>query len=182
METLSSSAASDPRYPVGRFDPAADVPRLERARLIATIAELPERLRAAVAGLDDRRLDTPYRDGGWSVRQLVHHVADSHLNAYVRFRLALTEESPRIKTYDEKRWAELPDARSGDIAMSLSLLDALHERWTILLESMSADEFDRALDHPDWGLIPLWTMLRLYEWHCRHHVAHVTRLRERMGW
>jgi hypothetical protein len=178
----TSGAALDPRYPVGRFDVAQQVPRSERQRLITTIAELPTALRAAVRQLDDAQLDTPYRDGGWTVRQLVHHVADSHLNASIRFRLALTEDSPGIRTYMQERWAELADARSAPVAVSLALLDALHERWVFLLRSMSDGDFDRTLEHPEWGRLSLWTMLLLYEWHSRHHVAHVLRLRERTGW
>ena len=178
----ADSAELDPRFPIGRFDPQQHVPRTERARLIATIADLPVLLRAAVGTLTDAQLDTPYRQGGWTVRQLVHHVPDSHMNAYVRFRLALTEDNPAIRTYMQERWAELPDARSADISMSLTLLEALHERWVILLRAMTDDDYDRTLQHPEWGRLSLWTMLLLYEWHSRHHLAHVLRLRESAGW
>lgn len=176
------TAELDPRFPIGRFDPRQEVARSERDRLIATIAELPARLRAAVEQLDETQLDTPYRDGGWSVRQLVHHVPDSHMNAYIRFRLALTEENPGIRTYRQERWAELADARTAPVAVSLALLDALHERWVILLCAMTDEDYSRTLEHPEWGRLSLWTMLLLYEWHCRHHLAHVLHLRERAGW
>lgn len=172
----------DPRFPIGRFDPGQEVARSERDRLVMTIAELPARLRAAVEQLDESQLDTPYRDGGWSVRQLVHHVPDSHMNAYIRFRLALTEEHPGIRTYRQERWAELPDARSAPVAVSLTLLDALHERWVLLLRAMSDEDYNRTLEHPEWGRLTLWTMLLLYEWHSRHHLAHVMHLRESAGW
>ena len=177
-----STTTADLRYPVGRFDPAAEVPHEQRTALIDSIAATPARLRAAVAGLDQAQLDTPYRDGGWTVRQLVHHVPDSHLNAYVRFRLALTEDTPAIKTYDEKLWAELPDVRIVPIETSLTLLAAVHERWDAVLRAMNAGDFERRLRHPEWGEVTLGMMLRLYEWHGRHHVAHATALRERMGW
>ena len=171
----------DLRYPVGRFDRAATVPFSEKDALVATIAALPERLRQAVSDLDDAQLDTPYREGGWTVRQLVHHVPDSHVNAYVRFKLALTEERPAIKTYKEALWAELADSRLP-IAPSLALLDAVHTRWVALLRDMDEAQYARTLEHPEWGALDLWGMLRLYEWHSRHHYAHVTALRERMGW
>ena len=168
------------RYPIGRFDPAPrDVPR---GPLIETIAAAPEQLRAAVAGLDEDRLDIPYREGGWSVRQLAHHVPDSHLNAYIRFKWTLTEDGPLIKTYDQTAWANLPDSRLTPVETSLALLEALHLRWVTLLRAMTPADFARTLEHPEWGTIDLDVMLRLYEWHGRHHVAHVTRLRERMGW
>ena len=178
-----AAPATDLRYPVGRFrfDPAA-VTAADRARWIDQIAAAPAALRAAVAGLDDRQLDTPYRPGGWTVRQLAHHVPDSHLNAYVRFKLALTEHEPVIKPYDEGAWAALADSRLP-IDVSLRLLDALHERWLVLLRAMSPADFERRLGHPEWEQ-PLSrdTMLQLYAWHGRHHVAHVTGLREREGW
>jgi uncharacterized damage-inducible protein DinB len=174
-------ALDDLRYPIGRWDrrPAEDA---ELPAAIAALEELPERLSRAVAGLDDERLDTPYREGGWTVRQLVHHVADSHVNAYTRFRLALTEDDPAIKTYDEARWAELADARTAPVESSLALLAALHERWTRLVRTLGPADLERAVRHPEHGLIGLRHLLALYAWHSRHHVAHVTRLRERMGW
>ena len=133
-------------------------------------------------GTDDAQLETPYRPDGWTVRQVVHHVPDSHINAYIRFRLGLTEDAPRIKTYAEARWAELPDARDLPVDVSLDLLDALHGRWVALLRAMRIEDFERRLDHPEIGIVTLETMLRLYAWHSLHHVAHIARLRERMGW
>ena len=169
----------DLRYPIGRFRPA-DAPA-DPATLIDAIAEMPAAMRAAVSGLSRAQLDTPYREGGWTVRQLVHHVADSHMNAYIRFKLALTEDVPTVKPYDEARWAELPDARA-EIETSITLLEALHERWVATLLAMSPDDFSRRYMHPENGETPLCTALGLYAWHGRHHVAHVTRLRERQGW
>jgi uncharacterized damage-inducible protein DinB len=139
-------------------------------------------MRAAVAGLSDEQLDTPYRDGGWTVRQLVHHVPDSHLNAYTRFRLALTEPEPTIKPYDQAAWAELGDSRTAPIAMSLLLLEALHQRWVALLESLAAGDFERRFRHPEIGLVTLGEVLGMYAWHGPHHVAHITALRHRNGW
>ena len=141
-------SAPDLRYPVGRFTPESDLSAERRQALIGEIAALPERLRAAVAGLDDRQLETPYRPGGWTVRQLVHHVADSHLNAYVRFKLGLTEDAPPVKPYDEAVWAELPDGAAVPIETSLRLLEALHERWTALLRALRPEQFARVVHHP----------------------------------
>jgi uncharacterized damage-inducible protein DinB len=173
----------DLRYPVGRFTrPQGPLGDDARRRAIDTIAAAPERLREAVHGLDDAQLDTPYRPGGWTVRQVVHHVPDSHLNAYVRFKLALTEDDPTIKPYDEARWAMLDDTRLTPIETSLTMLDVLHDRWVRLLRSMKPAEFSRGLMHPESGPMTLDQMLALYEWHGRHHVAHVTGLRERSGW
>ena len=171
----------DLRYPIGQYTPLADADAATYARLIDEIERLPNELRAASAGLSDAQLDTPYRDGGWTVRQVVHHVPDSHVNAYVRFKLALTEDTPRIKPYEEARWAKLPDARLP-IGVSLALLDALHERWVVLLRSLAPEDWERAYDHPDNGVTTLRAALGVYAWHGRHHVAHVTGLRERMGW
>lgn len=174
----------DLRYPIGRFELPAQLTTPERSALIDTIAATPAALRVAVRGLSDTQLDTPYRPGGWTVRQVVHHVPDSHLNSYVRFRLALTEEQPTIKPYDEARWAELPDAKGPLVAESLALLEALHARWVSLLRAMTPAEFARTLVHPERPGAPmsLDTMVALYAWHGRHHVAHITALRERMGW
>ena len=172
--------ATDLRYPIGPFTVPDRSPETI-ARLVDEIAEAPRRLREALAGLTDAQLDTPYRDGGWTVRQVAHHVPDSHLNAYVRFKLALTEDTPRIKPYDEARWAALPDSRL-DPAVSLALLDALHGRWVALLRSLAPEDSERASDHPETVATPLRTALGLYAWHGRHHAAHVTGLRERMGW
>jgi hypothetical protein len=147
------------------------------------IAAAPGRLRAAVSGLTPPQLDTPYRDNGWTVRQVVHHIPDSHLNAYTRIKLALTEDEPTIKPYEEARWAELPDARGGDIEPSLSLLEFLHQRWLLLLRQLSSNDFDRRFRHPEHGRIfGLNEALAMYAWHGRHHVAHITSLRQRRGW
>jgi hypothetical protein len=176
------STTPDPRYPIGRFVLPLTVTEHERRAWLEDLRTAPALLRAAVSGLSDAQLDTPYRDGGWTVRQVTHHVPDSHANAYVRFKLALTEDAPRIKPYDEARWAELPDARLP-VDVSLALLDALHTRWVALLRAVPAAEFERrAYDHPDNGPTTLRAALGIYAWHGRHHVAHVTRLRERMGW
>lgn len=150
--------------------------------MIDDIAALPADLRAAVAGFSPNQLDTPYRPGGWTVRQVVHHVPDSHLNSYVRFKLAVTEEEPVIKPYDEAAWAELPDARGDDVEGSLLLLAALHRRWTHFLRSLDDAQFGRSFRHPELGVVTLDHNLQLYAWHGRHHLAHVTRLRERMAW
>lgn len=172
----------DLRYPIGRFEPVDVLSPEDREAAIAAIASLPAELAAAVEGFSDAGLDTPYRPGGWTVRQVVHHVPDSHLNAYVRFRWALTEEEPTIKAYDEARWAELPDAKGAPVAASLALLASLHERWVALLAAMTPADFARTYLHPDDGRRTLDRTLALYAWHGRHHVAHVTRLVERMGW
>jgi uncharacterized damage-inducible protein DinB len=174
----------DLRYPIGRFERPAAVSAADRAQFVDAVAAAPAALRAAVRGLDDAQLDTPYRPGGWTVRQVVHHVPDSHLNAYVRFRLALTEPEPTIKPYDEAKWAELSDARGPLVAESLALVDALHARWVALLRAMAPGDFARTLVHPERPGAPMTldTMLALYAWHGRHHVAHVTALRERMDW
>ncbi len=159
-----------------------EISELQRRKLIAGIAETPARLRAAVARLSPPQLDTPYRPEGWTVRQVVHHLADSHLNSYTRFRLALTEQEPTIKPYDEKLWAELTDARTAPIEPSLTLLESLHHRWVLLMRALSPSEFARTLRHPERGVMTLDEHVCLYEWHGRHHVAHITSLRERMGW
>jgi hypothetical protein len=173
----------DLRYPIGEFEFAGSLSAADRTSCIDRIAAAPAALRAAVAGLTDAQLDTPYRPQGWTVRQVVHHVPDSHMNAYTRFRLALTEPMPTIKPYEEARWAELPDARSAPVAISLALLDALHIRWVLLLREMGRDDWSRKLVHPEHGReMSLDELLALYSWHGEHHVAHVTRLRERMGW
>lgn len=172
---------SDDRYPVGKFEVPTAIDADQRAGWIAVIAETPTNLRAAVAGLSDAQLDTPYREGGWTVRQVVHHTADSHMNSFIRFKLALTEDTPRIKPYDEKAWADLADS-GGSVETSLNLLDALHDRWVGLLKSLTDTDFKRAFDHPDHGPIPLDIAAALYAWHGAHHVAHVTSLRARKSW
>ena len=174
----------DLRYPIGRFQRPAAVTAAERAAFIEAIAATPAALREAVRGLDDAQLDTPYRPDGWTVRQVVHHLADSHLNAYARLKLALTEMEPTIKPYDEAKWAALPDSRSPIVAESLALLDALHARWVFLLRAMTPADFGRTLVHPEHPGSPMTldVLLAIYAWHGRHHVAHITALRERIGW
>jgi len=163
----------DRRYPIGPFVFDPSITPESRAESIRAIAEFPRRLRSTVAPLTDPQLETPYREGGWTVRQVVHHVVDSHVNAYVRFRWALTEDAPTLKAYDEKAWAELPDAKTGRVALSLDLLGALHARWAALLEGMTQDDFTRTIVHPESGPQPLDRFLQLYAWHGRHHFAHV---------
>jgi hypothetical protein len=172
----------DLQYPIGRFEFPPEVSSQDRERFIQEIAETPANLRSAVTGLSAEQLDTPYRPGGWTVRQVVHHVPDSHMNSYIRFRLALTEEEPTIKPYDETRWAELADSRTARIETSLALLESLHERWVLLLRSLSPADLRRQFRHPELGVVSLEKNLALYAWHGRHHVAHITSLRERMGW
>jgi hypothetical protein len=174
---------TDPRYPIGRFEWHKYHTPEERLRDIEVIGDTPQRLRLAVKGLTDEQLDTPYRDGGWTVRQVVHHLADSHLNAFVRMKLALTEDSPMVKPYDEARWANLTDAREAPIWSSLVMLEAMHERWIFMLRAMTAKDFERVFRHPehaeprslDW-------LVAMYAWHGQHHVAHITTLRQRNGW
>lgn len=173
---------TDLRYPVGRFRIDEDISESDYPRLIAEIAETPGALRSAVAGLSRDQLETPYRPGGWTVKQVVHHLPDSHMNAYVRFKLALTEDEPSIKAYDEAKWAELSDSQRVPIDVSLDLLDSLHMRWVALMRAMDPASFRRGLNHPERGFLTLAQLLGLYAWHGRHHVAHVTSLRAREGW
>lgn len=174
---------TDLRYPIGKFTYDGPMTDARRTECVARIAAAPAALRAAVAGLDDAQLDTPYRPEGWTVRQVVHHVPDSHLNAYTRIRLALTEDTPTIKPYEEARWAELFDARSLPVEISLRLLEALHDRWVPLLQRMGAAEGGRRFRHPEHGrLMTIDEVVAMYAWHGAHHAAHVTRLRERMAW
>jgi hypothetical protein len=173
---------SDLRYPVGKFQFPATVSSQDLTTFIDQIEEAPSRLRAAIAGLDQAQLETPYRPGGWTVRQVVHHVPDSHMNSYVRYRLALTEEEPVIKPYDESRWAELVDARTLPVEPSLVLLESLHARWVPLLRSLSSADWKRSFRHPHLGTVSLENNAALYAWHGRHHAGHITALRERMGW
>jgi hypothetical protein len=174
METL--------RYPVGRFSPNPNAGAEDRDAWIGEIDRLPAELESVIAGLDAAQLDTPYRPDGWTVRQVVHHLADSHVNSHIRFRLAATEREPVITPYQEGAWAELPDARDGDPDMSLELLSGLHQRWVIFLRTLDADAWVRGFQHPEAGRITLDTNLQLYAWHGRHHVAQIRKLRERMGW
>jgi hypothetical protein len=174
---------TDPRYPIGPFSVEGEITAERRAGWIAEIADAPAQLRAAVHGLTEEQLDTPYRTGGWTVRQVAHHVPDSHLNAYVRFKLALTEDSPTIKPYEESRWAELPDTKGTVVGVSLMMLEALHRRWVVLLKAMHEAQWARAFYHPEQGkLVRLDGALAMYAWHGKHHVAHITTLRDRMGW
>jgi hypothetical protein len=172
----------DLRYPTGKFTPPAAYSRDTRIAHVDILTRTPADLRAAVQGLTDAQLDEPYRPGGWTVRQLVHHVPDSHVNAYIRLKLALTEDAPTIKPYDEAAWAMLEDSRTTPIETSLTFLESVHDRWVRILRAMSDSDFDREFVHPEHGRRTLNWLLALYAWHGPHHVAHVVRLRERMGW
>lgn len=169
------------RYPIGRPELRPTLSQEERGPLIDAIAAAPAAFREAVSGLTDEQLDTPYREGGWMLRQVAHHVPDSHMNGYIRFKWALTEDAPTIKVYEQAAWAELHDS-TLPIAVSLSLLDAVHVRWVELLRAMTPDHFQRRYVHPEDGDVTLDAALQLYAWHGRHHTAHVTELRRRMGW
>jgi DinB family protein len=167
--------SQDLRYPIGKYQRPAQLP-LEhdlRAALIHDIEHAPAALRAAVHGLSEAQLDTPYRPGGWTIRQVVHHVPDSHLNGYTRMKLSVTEENPAIKAYEQARWAELPDVRTVPIAVSLALLDALHVRWIAFLRGLSPADFERTFLHPDLGVVPLDVAVGIYAWHGKHHTAHI---------
>jgi hypothetical protein len=172
----------DLQYPIGKFQWEGAITDEQREQLIAQIEQAPAQLRQAVAGLTEEQVDTPYRPGGWTVRQVVHHLSDSHMNAYVRFRLALTEDEPTIKPYAQERWASLEDARTAPMELSLSLLESLHQRWVLLLRSLRAADFTRTFRHPEIGLVTLDKHLGMAAWHGRHHIAHVTSLRGRMEW
>jgi uncharacterized damage-inducible protein DinB len=172
---------ADLRYPIGKFQPVENVTDIQRRAFIDAIAETPKKLKAAIAGLDEHQLDTPCRPGGWTVRQVVHHVPDSHMNSYVRFKLALTEDEPTIKPYDEARWSELADAKAP-VELSLLLLENLHNRWVLLLNSLAPSDWQRKFRHPERGTMTLDENVQLYAWHGRHHVAHITALRQRNNW
>ncbi|HXG71935.1 MAG TPA: putative metal-dependent hydrolase [Gemmatimonadaceae bacterium] len=173
----------DLKYPVGKFDFDAPISEADHPRLIDEIAATPGALRAAVKGLSRDQFETRYRPGGWTVKQVVHHVPDSHMNAYTRFKLALTEDEPTIKPYDEAKWAELPDSQKVAAEVSLRMVEAIHERWVSLLRSMDSADFRRGFHHPDHGrVLTLQRVLGMYAWHGRHHVAHITTLRDREGW
>jgi len=162
------------RYPVGRLDAVrAPADAAERGALIQRLADAPAAFRALADGLTDAQLERRYRPGGWTIRQVFHHVPDSHMNAYVRMKLAATEDAPAIKTYHEDRWADLPEARSAPIAMSVDLLAALHARWVAFLRSLPAPDFQQSFSHPEWGLVTIDRAIAMYEWHCRHHAAHI---------
>src|SRR5277367_1997162 len=173
---------SDPRFPIGKFVYDGPPTEAQRSELISNIERAPAALRAAVQGLSPQQLDTPYRNGGWTVRQVVHHVPESHMNAYIRFKLALTEDDPTVKPYNEAAWANLPDIAGTPIETSLTLLNALHDRWVRVLRLMSDADFARQFRHPEIGMVTLEKNLALYAWHGKHHVAHITSLRDRMGW
>jgi uncharacterized damage-inducible protein DinB len=172
----------DIRYPIGKFTWILGNTPQQRAAAIDDIAATPQRMRAAVAGLSDVQLDTPYREGGWTVRQVVHHLADSHMNSYIRFKFALTEHEPAIKPYDEAVWANLIDAKTAPLEPSLSLLDGLHHRWVLLLRSLSEADVRRKFTHPEIGTITVDQYIAVYAWHGKHHTAHITSLRELKGW
>ena len=172
----------DVRYPIGKFEWAGSQTAEERSRRIDEIAAVPAGMRRAVAGLSAAQLDTPYREGGWTVRQVAHHVPDSHMNSYIRFKFALTENEPTIKPYDEAHWAELIDARSASVGPSLSLLEGLHDRWTILLRSLSTEEVNRKLLHPEIGVLTIDEYIARVAWHGAHHIAHITSLRQQKDW
>jgi len=173
---------NDLAYPVGRYQRPGSLTPEQRLAAFEVLAAAPARLRAAVNGLNDAQLDTPYRPGGWTVRQVVHHVPDSHVNAFIRTKLALTEDNPTIKPYDQDAWSTLEDARSTPIDVSLALLDAVHDRWMRILRAMSPADFARTIMHPENGPMTMDDVLAMYDWHSRHHVAHVVGLRERSGW
>jgi uncharacterized damage-inducible protein DinB len=170
------------RSPIGDFLIDSEVTVAKRQRWLRQMATTPEMLDAAVSGLTEEQLATPYREGGWTPRQVVHHLADAHMNGFVRFKLALTEDLPPIKTYEEDRWAETADGREAPVEASLRLLAALHERWMMMLESLSEPQFARAFSHPQRGLMTIDKAIQLYAWHGLHHTAHITGLRARRGW
>lgn len=174
---------TDPRYPIGRFTVEDDITPERRGEFLTEIAAAPARFRSAIHGLTEPQFDTPYRDGGWTVRQVIHHVPDSHLNAYIRFKLALTEENPTIKPYEEARWANLPDTGATTVGVSVVMLEALHRRWVNLLKSMTEEQWSRTYFHPEQGkALRLDWALAMYAWHGNHHLAHINGLRDRMGW
>ena len=173
---------TDPRYPIGKFHYDGPPTEEQRSAFIAQIERTPGELRAAVQGLTPQQIETPYRDGGWTVRQVAHHVPESHMNAFIRFKLALTETEPTIKPYEEALWAKTPDVQASSVESALALLDALHARFVVLLRTMKGDAWKRTFRHPELGIVPLEKNLALYAWHGRHHTAHVTELRKRMQW
>lgn len=173
---------TDPRYPIGKFSVDGSLTPQKKKQYLDDIEQTPACLRAALQELSDAQLDTPYREGGWTLRQVAHHMPDSHMNSYVRFKLALTEDEPTIRPYMEDRWAELPEAKNGPVEVSLSLLELLHQRWMLVLRGLTDVDWKRSFRHPELGLMSLEKTLALYAWHGRHHVAHVTKLRDKMGW
>ena len=179
---MTTTASDDVRFPVGKFARSASLSTADREACVDELAALPSAIRAAVQGLTADQLDTPYRDGGWTVRQVVHHVADSHMNAFVRMRLGATEDNPPAKNYDENLWSALADSRTAPVELSLALLDGLHQRWVLWLRAAGPDVLARTVVHSEKGPMTLATLLQLYAWHSRHHVAHITSLRSRRGW
>jgi uncharacterized damage-inducible protein DinB len=173
---------TDLRFPIGKFHYDGPLSEEQMRSSLDDIARTPENLRAAVKGLSEAQIDTPYRPGGWTVRQVTHHVPDSHMNAYIRYKLALTEDDPTIKPYAEDRWAQLADTKNTPIEVSLTMLDSLHDRWVRLLRSLKPEDWQRTFRHPEMGPMTLEKTLALYAWHGRHHVAHITALRDRNGW
>ena len=179
---MTAAPTPDLRYPIGNFHYDKPYTPEQRAQFISEIEAAPARLRAAVHGLSPLQLDTPYRPGGWTVRQVVHHVPESHMNAYVRFKLALTEDNPTIKPYNEKLWSETPDVAVTPIETSLALLENLHQRWVLVLRAIRSEQWQRTMVHPELGQVVLDRYVGMYAWHGKHHVAHVTSLRQRNGW
>lgn len=172
----------DLRYPIGKFQFPDSVSDADLKRMIGEIADAPSQLYEVASILDHERLQTPYRPGGWTLEQVIHHLPDSHLNSYIRFKLAVTEDEPTIRTYDEGAWADLPDSRDGLLLSSLELLDALHARWVFFIRRLHPAELERTFNHPEMGSVSLAQNIALYAWHGRHHVAHITSLCKRMGW
>ena len=170
------------RYPTGKWVKVPNPDAATREALIAAVAGVPSALSIALAGLTEAQLDTPYRPGGWSPRQIVHHLADSHMNAFIRLKLGITETNPTIKPYEEQTWAETPDSRDAPIACSMSIIEGLHARWAQLLRSLDASAFDRTIQHPERGPMSLGDLLGLYAWHGNHHTVQILKMRERMGW
>lgn len=173
---------SDPRYPIGKFTYDGAPSESQRNKFIDDIERTPAALRSAIKNLSSEQIETPYRDGGWTVRQVVHHVPESHMNSYMRFKLALTEDEPTVKPYMEDLWADTAEVRSTPLEVSLTMLESLHDRWVRLLRSLKPADWKRTFRHPEMGLMPLEKNLALYSWHGQHHVAHITELRKRMGW
>jgi uncharacterized damage-inducible protein DinB len=182
LANQQSAQPADLRYPIGRYLPPETINARDLALWINELAALPAHLRRVVTGLSDDQLETPYRPDGWTVRQVAHHLADSHMNSYIRFKLALSKDTPAIVAYDESAWAEMEDGKRAPIHLSLTLLEALHARWVLLLESMTEGDFSRAFKHPEYGAMRLDWALGLYAWHSRHHVAQIEALRSRQGW
>jgi uncharacterized damage-inducible protein DinB len=173
---------SDPRYPIGRFQFSGATDENQRAQLIKDIEQAPKTLRNAISGLSPQQIETPYRDGGWTVRQVIHHVPESHMNAYIRFKLALTEDAPTIRTYMEDLWAKTTEVQTTPLEVSLTLLDSLHDRWVRLLRGLQPEDWKRTFVHPELGTVSLEKNLAIYAWHGKHHTAHITELSKRMGW